>query len=143
MNKRAIYIATLFALFLAWMPQAIPAAAQDDATSQNQAARTPLTPDQVVAKLDNQLSLTDDQKAKITPIIADRQEKLRNLQSESMRRRKKAREMKAIFQDSDKKIEAVLTDQQKSKYEQMQEQMREQMKQRWQQRKEGGNGGSF
>jgi Spy/CpxP family protein refolding chaperone len=85
--------------------------------------------------MDSQLSLSDDQKAKITPIIADRQEKLKALAESSGRRRKKAREMRSIMEDSDKKIEALLTNEQKTKYEQMEQERREQARERRAQRR--------
>src|SRR5262245_6472109 len=139
MKKHALYAATLMVLILAGIAAGVPAAAQDDSS---QPSRAGLTPEQVVAKLDSQLSLSEDQKAKITPIIADRQEKLRALQSESMRPRKKAREVKEIFQDSDQKIESVLTSEQKPKYEQMEQEVRQELKERRQQRNQGSSGGS-
>ena len=90
---------------------------------------TPPSPDQVVAMMSSKLSLTDDQKTKITPIIADRQQKMKALKADtSMRKMKKAREAKSIMDDSDKKIEAVLTAEQKPKYEQMEAEMKEKMK---------------
>ena len=132
MKKQVISLAVLFVL---WAAASHVAAALPQADSgDNQANGGRPTPEQVVARLDSKLSLSDDQKAKITPIIADRQEKLKDLQAESGRRMKKAREAKSIFQDSDKKIEAVLTDDQKQKYEELEKQMREQMEERRQQR---------
>jgi hypothetical protein len=60
-------------------------------------------PDEVVAILDSKLSLSDDQKAKITPIIADRQEKIRELADSSGRHMRKGRQMKSIYEESDQK----------------------------------------
>jgi hypothetical protein len=53
----------------------------------------------------------------------------------SSRRMQKARKAKSIMSDSDKKIEAVLTDDQKKTYSEMKVQMKEQM----QARRNGGN----
>ena len=92
------------------------------------------TPEKAVARMSAKLNLTDDQKSKITPIIADRQEKMRALAADtSGRKMRKARKAKSIMSDSDKKIEAVLTSDQKKTYEQMKQEMREQMKARRQQ----------
>jgi hypothetical protein len=89
------------------------------------------TPEQVVQKMGEKLNLTDQQKTQITPIIADRQQKLQALRADtSMERPEKAQKARQIFQDSDTKIKAVLTDEQKQKYEVMQQQMRNQMRQR-------------
>lgn len=101
------------------------AGAQDD-SQQSPTARHWPTPEEVVARMDQKLSLSDDQKAKISPIIADRQDKMKALAESSGRRRAKRREMQSIILDSDKKIEALLTDDQKKKYEQMEQERREQ-----------------
>jgi len=93
------------------------------------------TPDEVVAKLDSKLGLSADQKAKITPIVADRQDKLKALAGDtSSTRPQKAQKMKAIYDESDAKIKAVLNDDQKKKYDEMQAEMRDQMRERRQQR---------
>jgi hypothetical protein len=93
------------------------------------------TPDEVVAKMDSKLSLSADQKAKITPIIADRQEKIKALQADtSTPRMQKMQSMKQIMSDSDMKIKAVLNDDQKKKYDEMQQEMHDKMQERRQQK---------
>ena len=134
MKKLLFALFCLFALLAAVPGQAKAQDSQDSAPAQAQASGGWPTPDQVVAKLDSKLALSDDQKAKITPIIADRQQKLKDLANSSGRRRKKARKMRSVIQDSNKKIEALLTDDQKQKYEQMEQEMRAQMRQRMQER---------
>jgi hypothetical protein len=57
--------------------------------------------------------------------------------SEGGRRRKKAREMKSIMSESDEKIKAVLTDDQRKKYAEIQQEMREEAKERRQARRAG------
>jgi len=136
MMKYALSLAALFLLCAAASQAvlALPQSSGQDQAREDQAGSWP-TPDEVVSKLDSKLSLTDDQKAKITPIIAERQEKLKALQADtSGRRLRKARKAKSIFEDSDKKIKAVLTDDQKQKYEAMQQEMRQQARERLQQR---------
>jgi Spy/CpxP family protein refolding chaperone len=96
------------------------------------------TPDEAVARMSGKLNLSDDQKAKITPVVAERQTKMRALMEDtSSRKFKKAREAKGIMADSDKKIEAVLTKDQKETYEAMKEERREEMKTRMQERSGG------
>jgi Spy/CpxP family protein refolding chaperone len=96
------------------------------------------TPEEAVTRMSNKLNLSEDQKAKITPIIADRQTQMRALMADtSSRRMQKARKAKSIMSDSDKKIEAVLTSDQKKTYAEMKEQMKEQMQAR---RQQGNNG---
>ena len=95
-----------------------------------------LTPEKVVSMLDSKLALSDDQKNKITPIIADRQQRMRALHSDTsqrpMQRRRKAKE---IMSDSDQKIKAVLTPEQQQKYSEMEQQMRDEAKERRQEQK--------
>jgi hypothetical protein len=136
LKKKVLSIAGLFALLvvLASAPS-VAQTAQDPPSSSDQAGRQLPSPEEVVARLDEKLSLSDDQKARITPIIADRQQKLKALAADSSGRRyKKARKMKEIFSESDEKIKAVLNDEQKQKYAEMEQQMREEFKQRRQQR---------
>ncbi|HTF68897.1 MAG TPA: hypothetical protein VK638_40080 [Edaphobacter sp.] len=93
------------------------------------------TPEEMVVRMSSKLNLSDDQKAKVTPIIADRQTQMRALMADtSGRRMQKARKAKSIMSDSDKKIEAILTSDQKKTYAEMKEQMKEQMQARMQQR---------
>jgi len=97
------------------------------------------SPEETVARMSSKLNLTDDQKAKITPIIADRQTQMRALMADtSGRRLRKARKAKSIMSESDKKIEAILTGDQKKIYVQMKEQTKEQLQERRQQ-DAGGN----
>ena len=92
------------------------------------------TPEETVTRMSSKLNLTDDQKAKITPIIANRQTQMRALMADtSGRRLQKARKAKSIMSDSDKKIEAILTSDQKKTYAQMKEQTKEQLQERRQQ----------
>ena len=134
---RSLLFAVCLLSLVAAAPQLAPS--QDSSSDQAQSGRHWPTPEEAVSKLDSQLSLSDDQKAKITPIIADRQEKMKALASEGGRRRKKAHEMKSIMDDSDAKIKAVLTDDQKKKYDEIQQQQREQAKQRWHERHSSGS----
>ena len=92
------------------------------------------TPEEAVVRMSNKLNLSDDQKTKITPIIADRQTQMRALMNDtSGRRMQKARKARSIMSSSDKKIEAVLTSDQKKTYAEMKDQMKEQMQERRQQ----------
>jgi len=100
--------------------------------------RQPMDPDEVVDMLAARLNLTEDQKTQIKPIIADRQQKLRDLrQDTSSRPMQRMRKAKKILEDSDKKIEPILNDQQKQQYAQIEEQMRQQARARMQNRGAG------
>ena len=114
------------------LPQPLP-----QEPGQGQTMHPMPTPDQVVQKMSEKLNLTDQQKAQITPIIADRQQKMQALRADqSMERPEKMQKMKAINQDSDTKIKSVLTDEQKQKYEAMQQQAREEMRKRAQEQQQ-------
>ncbi|HWT66114.1 MAG TPA: hypothetical protein VN151_08360 [Terracidiphilus sp.] len=94
---------------------------------------TPPSPDQVVAIMDKKMSLSDDQKDKLTPIIANRQQQLKALRDDqSMRRFQKLRAAKKVVGDSDKQINSILTPSQQKIYAEMEQQMRDQMKDRMQ-----------
>jgi len=92
------------------------------------------TPDAMVEMLRSKLSLSQGQTNALSPIIADRQQKVRAILADTttgaMQRRRQATE---IFSDSDTKIKAILTPDQWGKYTLIEQQMREQMKQRTQQ----------
>ncbi|HEY2675404.1 MAG TPA: hypothetical protein VGI65_00445 [Steroidobacteraceae bacterium] len=89
--------------------------------------------------LASKLSLSDDQKNAITPIIADRQQKLKALMADaSAPRRQRGQQARQIMSDSNAKINAILTPDQQTKYAQIEQQMREQMKQHMQDRKAAG-----
>ena len=133
--KKFLFSALCLLAFFASLPQLARA---QDADSGPHTRNWP-TPEEVVAKMDSQLSLSDDQKAKITPIIAERQEKLKALVDSSGRRRKKGREARSIISDSDKKIEALLNDDQRKKYEEMEQQRREEARERHAQRRSGSS----
>jgi len=72
------------------------------------------------------LNLTPDQQAKITPIIADRQQQMQAIRADTgsrpMQRMKKA---KAVGEESDKKINAILTPDQQKQYAALKKQMKE------------------
>lgn len=120
---------------------ASPANAQDASPPAVAGTQLP-NPDQVVSMLAAKLALTDAQQRRIKPIIADRQQKLAALKADmSLRRGKRLREMKGVLEDSDIRIEAVLNDQQKQQYAQIEQQMREQFRERLKE-SQGASGGS-
>lgn len=77
-------------------------------------------PARAAHRLGKQLGLTQDQVAQIQPILANRQQQMASLRSDStltqQDRRAKAR---TIMQGSRNQIEALLSDSQKQQYEQM------------------------
>ncbi len=95
--------------------------------------------DRVMQMMTAKLNLSPDQQAKIAPVIADRQQQVRALMADtSSRPFQKQRKAKQIKQDSDAKINAVLTPDQQKQYAALEEQMKEEMKERRQEKKDAG-----
>ncbi len=71
-------------------------------------------------RLGKQLGLTPDQVSQIEPVLAERQQGLLNVRSNTaLTPRQRRAQVRSIMQDSKGKIEAVLSDAQKQQYEQM------------------------
>lgn len=97
----------------------------------NMQGRRGMNPDEQLKHLTKQLDLSADQQSQIKPILESRDQQMQQLwQDQSMSREDRHQKMSAIQTDSNSKIEAVLNDTQKQKYEQMQAEMR--------QRRQGG-----
>jgi hypothetical protein len=83
-------------------------------------------PDQQVRRLTKRLNLTAEQQNQLLPILTERQRQMAALRNDSslsaQDRRAKAR---ALREDSDSKIKAVLNDSQKQQYEQMRQHRRQ------------------
>jgi len=86
----------------------------------------PMSPDQQLEHLSKALNLTGDQKSQIKPILEERQQKLESIHSDSSLSPEDRRsKMRSLIEDSHTKLRAVLTDEQKTKFDQMQSRMRE------------------
>jgi hypothetical protein len=95
-------------------------------------------PDQVMALLTRKLALTEDQAAKITPIIADRQQQLQALKADTSERpRQRMKKAQEILEDSDKNIKKLLTPDQVTQYDAIEQQMKERAKDRAKANKDG------
>ena len=113
------------------------ALAQDTAPpppDQNQAGPPPngprgrgmrMDPDRQLARLTRELNLTSDQQNQIKPLLQERQQKMQTLfEDQSMSQQDRRTQMRTIMEGSNNSIKAVLTDDQKQKFEAMQERMR-------------------
>jgi Spy/CpxP family protein refolding chaperone len=77
-------------------------------------------PHHQVKKMAKALSLTPDQVSKIEPILADRDQQVQSLRSDTtLAPNDRKAKMHSIRRDSDSRIEALLTDTQKQQYEQI------------------------
>jgi hypothetical protein len=82
------------------------------------------TPEEVVSKMTTRLSLTPDQAAKITPIVAERQQKLKAIAADTTASHADRKtQAKAVYSDSDAQIKTILTPDQQHKYAAMEQQM--------------------
>lgn len=124
--KKIYYALTLLAF---GVPACPPICAQN---MPGTAATQPrMTPDQVLARYGKQLSLTDDQKTRLKPIIADRQQGMLDLKSDtSTQPRDKMKKMQSLKASTDKRINAILTPDQQKKYAAMEAGQMEKMKER-------------
>jgi Spy/CpxP family protein refolding chaperone len=98
----------------------------------------PMNAERQIEQMRQQLNLTDDQVNQIRPILADSQKQMMALRGDSTVSQEDRRaKMMSIHQDSIAKVKAVLTDAQKTQYEQM-------IAKQMQERREhmGGNGGA-
>ena len=100
--------------------QAPAANAAQAAPSQPGQQHRNFDPSQFAAHLGKRLSLSSDQVAQITPILAARQQQMQTLRADaSISVQDRHTKAHAIMQDTNSKIEAVLTDPQKQQFEQM------------------------
>jgi len=85
-----------------------------------------MDPAQQLQHMTKALDLSADQQSQIKPILDARQQQMQQLfQDQSMSREDRRAKMQSIQQDTSSKIETVLNDTQKQKYEAMQAKMRE------------------
>ncbi len=90
-------------------------------------------PDKQLARMTTKLNLSPDQQAQIKPILQDRSTQMMALHSDtSLAGPDKMAKMKSLNQDTHAKIEAVLNDQQKKQWAELQAQQREKMQQHMQ-----------
>ena len=101
-------------------------------------------PNRQVQVLSKRLNLTDAQRDQILPILTNRQQQIEGVFSDSsLSPSDRHAKMRAIREDSDRQIRAVLTDAQKQTYDQMQQHMREREQQRRENQSSGGGQGSL
>jgi len=92
-----------------------------------------MNPDEQLKHLTKQLDLTADQQAQIKPLLESQQQQAMQIhQDQSLSQQDRRSKMMAIHTDTKGKIEAVLNDTQKQKYEEMQAKMQEHMRERMQ-----------
>jgi protein CpxP len=84
-----------------------------------------MDPNRQLERLTRELSLTTDQQGQIKPLLVDRQQKMQALmQNESLSQEDRRTQARTISQGTNNSIKALLTDEQKQKFDTMQENMR-------------------
>jgi Spy/CpxP family protein refolding chaperone len=85
-----------------------------------------MDPDQRLAKMTKRYKLTADQQSQIKPILQDEQQQMQSMRSDTTSSREdKHAKMQSMHQASTQKIEAVLTDEQRQKFDADQQKMQE------------------
>jgi len=85
-----------------------------------------MDPEQQVKRLSKRLNLTPDQQSKLLPILTDQKQQFESIRNDSsLAQKDRYQKMHAVREDTDTKIEALLTDSQKQTYAQMKAEMRE------------------
>jgi protein CpxP len=105
---------------------------------EEQSAPTPLATEttgrsanDVLNMLSQRLSLSEDQKSLILPILVERRQKIQAVLADaSLRRRQKMGQMSGILEDSDKRIDALLSAEQQKTYAVVEQQVKAQLKAR-------------
>ena len=84
-----------------------------------------MDPNRQLERLTRELNLTSDQQDKIKPLLVDRQQKMQALfQDQSVAPEDRRRQMRTISEGTNNSIKALLTDDQKQKFDAMQERQR-------------------
>jgi periplasmic protein CpxP/Spy len=101
-----------------------------------------MDPDQRLAHMTKRYKLTADQQSQIKPILADEQTQMQAMRADTTTSRDDKRsKMMSMHQASTQKIEAVMTDDQKQKFEADQQKMQERRAEHGHGGQDGGPGG--
>lgn len=137
--KKQIFSAVLSTFFGLGVLAAAPQTQDQSSTEQHKESRHrhQADPQEQLNRLGKKLNLTNDQKNQILPILTDRQQQMKSIHdNSSLSQQDRRTKMKTLWEDSNAKVKAVLNDDQKQKYDQMQQQRRERMQQHRQDRNE-------
>ena len=143
--RKQLSLLAVSAIFGAGLAMATPqdqAPAPAPAPEGGQAARHQPDPNRQVKMMTKRLNLTQDQQNQILPILSDRQQQFESIRNDSsLSPKDRHSKMQSLREDSESKIKAVLTDDQKQKYDKMQQQMRARAQQRHAQSQSGQGSG--
>ena len=84
-----------------------------------------MSPEQIMERYTQQLSLTDEQKPKVKALLEDESKKRRELFRDSaLDQQQKREKFRAVMDDQNKKMKEILTADQYKKYQEMNEKMK-------------------
>ena len=87
-----------------------------------------MDPDRQLARLTQELNLTQDQQTQIKPMLVDRQQKMQGLmENQSLSQDDRRQQARSVMEGFNKNLKSVLNDDQKQKYDAMLERGRRQM----------------
>ena len=109
-----------------------PPPPQSPSQDQNMPAQGPgggrgmrMDPNRQLERLTRELNLTTDQQTQIKPMLVGRQQKMEALfQNQSLSQEDRRTQMRTISEGTNNSIKAILTDDQKQKFDAMQQRMR-------------------
>lgn len=130
--KRRIFTLALSTLFGLGAAIAAPQTQDQSGTQQSSqpAERHQPDPNRQMRMLTKRLNLTSDQQNQILPILTSRNDQMQSIRGDaSLSPQDRRAKMRAIREDADAKVRALLTADQKKAYDEMQQQMRERMEQ--------------
>ena len=91
--------------------------------------------------LSKKLNLSDDQQAKLKPILEDQHKQMQQLWSDnSMSRQDRFSKMRELRENADAQVKDILNDEQQKKFDQMREEQRSHMRHRRGREQPGGDG---
>jgi periplasmic protein CpxP/Spy len=89
----------------------------------------PMTPENRLKMLTEKLNLTEDQQAKLKPVLEDQSKQIKAIHDDaSLAPADKQAKMKEVHESSTEKINAILTPDQKAQWKQMRQEMMEKHK---------------
>jgi len=89
------------------------------------------TPQQTLDRLTKKLTLTADQQSQLLPILTDRQQQVVGINNDTtLTQKQRHAKLLAVRNDAESRIRAVLTDAQRTAYDEMQQEARDRAKSR-------------
>jgi Spy/CpxP family protein refolding chaperone len=108
-----------------------PDASAQQGNGAGRMGRGAMTPDEQLSRMTERYNLSADQQSQIKPILANQQQQMMALrQDSSMSRADRMTKMQSIREESSTKIQALLNDSQKQKYNEDQQRMQQRMQNR-------------